>query len=132
MSVMSGIVCCSCGIEFTVPANWKAKRQEDGSTFWCPNGHSQAYTESTTDILRRERDRLAQQIAYKDDEIARQKSRADHLGRSRAAVRGQVTKLRNRAANGVCPCCNRSFANLRNHMKAKHPDFLEEDADAGA
>jgi hypothetical protein len=23
----------------------------------------------------------------------------------------------------VCPCCNRSFQNLRRHMATKHPEF---------
>ena len=29
-------------------------------------------------------------------------------------------------ANGVCPCCNRSFENLRNHMHTQHPDYGQE------
>lgn len=48
-----------------------------------------------------------------------------------AAARGQVTRLKRRAANGVCPCCTRTFADLKRHMANQHPDFtLESDADA--
>ncbi len=36
-----------------------------------------------------------------------------------------MTKVKKRAANGVCPCCNRTFSDLARHMKAKHPDFAE-------
>ena len=43
--------------------------------------------------------------------------------RRASAARGQVTKLKNRAAAGVCPCCNRQFQNLKNHMATKHPEF---------
>jgi hypothetical protein len=28
-------------------------------------------------------------------------------------------------ANGVCPCCNRTFQNLARHMAGKHPDYEE-------
>lgn len=39
-------------------------------------------------------------------------------------ARGQLTKLKRRVSNGVCPCCNRSFADLHRHMTEKHPDYL--------
>ncbi|WP_165394478.1 helix-turn-helix domain-containing protein [Pseudoxanthomonas winnipegensis] len=31
--------------------------------------------------------------------------------------------MRQRVMNGVCPCCNRTFENLRRHMHDKHPEF---------
>lgn len=34
--------------------------------------------------------------------------------------------MKNRVANGVCPCCNRHFENLERHMKGQHPDFQPE------
>lgn len=43
--------------------------------------------------------------------------------RSHSATKGHLTRAKKRVANGVCPCCNRSFENLRRHMKAKHPDW---------
>jgi hypothetical protein len=39
------------------------------------------------------------------------------------STRGALTKQRKRAANGVCACCHRSFANVARHMKTQHPDF---------
>lgn len=45
------------------------------------------------------------------------------LGRSLTAQRGATKRLSNRVKNGVCPCCTRSFHNLREHMKTQHPDF---------
>lgn len=33
-------------------------------------------------------------------------------------------------ACGVCPCCNRSFTNVRRHMTSQHPDYtIPEPAD---
>jgi hypothetical protein len=36
-----------------------------------------------------------------------------------------VTRLKNRAAAGLCTCCNRSFQNLRKHMEIKHPEQVK-------
>ena len=49
--------------------------------------------------------------------------------RSLAAQRGVTTKLRKQIAAGVCPCCHRSFQNLRRHMDGQHPDFAVRDGD---
>jgi hypothetical protein len=111
--------CITCGCVFGVPGGFTEQRRRDKATFYCPNGHSMSYTESEADKLRRERDRLAQRLAEKDDTIK------DLENRRRAAL-GQVTKLRKRVGNGVCPCCARSFSNLRNHMQTQHPDFKAE------
>lgn len=93
--------------------------------FFCAYGHRQFYLEGESEVgkLRRERDRLAQQIAQRDDEITRQRELREAAERSASAVRGQMTKLKRRTANGVCPCCTRSFVNLRRHIETKHPDF---------
>ena len=44
-----------------------------------------------------------------------------------SAALAQVSKahkrMRERVMNGVCPCCNRTFQNLREHMKSEHADF---------
>lgn len=45
-----------------------------GQTFYCPNGHSLTFGDTELDKLRRERDRLAQRVAEKDDAIARARS----------------------------------------------------------
>ena len=33
--------------------------------------------------------------------------------------------MRDRVKNGVCPCCNRSFTSLWQHIKNEHPEFGE-------
>jgi hypothetical protein len=37
-----------------------------------------------------------------------------------------VTKLKKRTSAGTCPCCTRTFANMAEHMKKQHPDFVAE------
>ena len=112
--------CITCGIRYTVPKSMWDKQCEEGGFHKCPNGHEQGWGKGKTqnDVLRRERDRLRQRVAEKDDAIV-------SLERSNSAQRGQVTKLKNRAKAGVCSCCNRTFANLARHMKSKHPAFGE-------
>lgn len=101
----------------------KALRADSKRSFFCPNGHSQHYTESEADRLRRERDRLKQQIAQEQD-VARQWREEAEREKARAAgYKGVATKMRNRVAKGVCPCCNRTFLDLARHMATKHPDI---------
>ena len=114
--------CPTCGCYFGAPAGFINSRRQDKQCFYCPNGHVMSYRESEADKLRRERDRLQQRLAEKDDEIISLENRR------RAAV-GQVTKLRNRVGNGVCPCCSRSFTNLQRHMTTQHPQWTSEAAE---
>ena len=41
-------------------------------------------------------------------------------------MKGQVTRIKKRVANGVCPCCNRTFKDLAAHMSTQHPDYIEQ------
>lgn len=108
--------CIRCGIPFALTAEFRDEclREKAGKNFYCPNGHSQCYAgESDKDrAVRMER------------EMRREQDRADSIERSRRAVKGQLTKTKKRIANGLCPCCNRAFANLHNHMKSQHPDYV--------
>lgn len=115
--------CAECGCNFGVPGDFLECRRGDKRDFYCPNGHVMSYRESVADQLRRERDRLTQRLAEKDDEIARQRSIRETAERQAAAARGQVTKIKNRVGHGVCPCCNRTFENLARHMASKHADY---------
>jgi len=119
--------CVACFVRFGVPVGFTAARRRDSKSFFCPNGHSMSYREDEADKLRRERDRLKQQLAEKDDEIASQRSSREAAERQAAARKGQITRLKNRAAAGLCPCCNRSFHNMSRHMATKHPGFIAEE-----
>lgn len=113
------IDCYRCGTLFAVPSDVNDELLRSGRTFYCPNGHTQHYTNSTDKQLREAKDRLAREQA-RNDQLRAERDAAER--RTRAA-KGQVTKIRNRIGRGVCPCCNRSFADLRAHMATKHPDY---------
>jgi len=110
------VQCCKCGVVFGIEAAFYKILVRDKTSFYCTNGHGQSYTESEADKLRRERDRLQQQLAHKDDTIAQQRNEI-------IARKGQITKLQKRAKAGTCPCCQRTFSNMTRHMKTQHPEF---------
>lgn len=68
-------------------------------------------------------ERLRRQAASLTSRIDQERARASTLERRLSAAKGQATKLRKRAANGVCPCCNRTFVQLARHMATQHPDY---------
>ena len=125
------IICCSCGIPFAVPSNYKRHLQQTQDGFYCPNGHRQSYTKSTADILREklekeQSDRLRMEEALKD-------RLRDSQNEAEAWKRHWETQLKEkkkaqrdlkRLNNGVCSCCNRSFTNLAEHIKNEHPELI--------
>lgn len=114
MTEYAQMCCGECGIEFQVPNHFYRERLETGRGWYCPNGHSRVFKESKVDKLQRELNNAKQQIARAEDEAreAREESAAQVKLRKR---------LEKRVHNGVCPCCSRSFANLKRHMATKHP-----------
>lgn len=120
--------CCRCKTKFGISSELyiaaTERRGPNGIQFYCPHGHTLHYVEGETDAekLRRERDRLAQEVAYQDDMRRKERERGDAFKRSARAYKGAATRLKNRAKAGVCPCCNRTFQNLARHMKSQHPD----------
>lgn len=123
------IDCAACGMTFGLTADFIRRRRTDGGTFYCPAGHTNHYRENEHDKIRRERDRLKQQQARYEDWLKEERERREQAERSASARKGQITRLKNRAAAGVCPCCSRSFENLRRHMSAKHPSFKAEEVE---
>lgn len=109
--------CPSCHMDYAAPEAFFRRISEGGGSWYCPQGHSVEFTTSHAEEMRK----LQQQLD-------RQKSRTRHLEDqyeaaqlSARSYKGHVTRIKNRIANGVCPFCNRSFENVRNHMKSEHP-----------
>lgn len=122
--------CKTCGALATCPEELYNERRKSGGFNFCPNGHQWGWTKekSEDEQIRRERDRLKQQIAEKDDAIKRERENRQSTERQLVAQKAATTRLRNRTAAGVCPCCNRTFLVLQRHMDSKHPEFKTESA----
>ena len=115
------ISCWSCGIQYAVPGHFDRTRRVDGAGFYCPNGHSAAYHETTVQKLEKQLARKQELLDAERRDNEHQKQMRAQLNKRLSATKGIVTRIRNRVGNGVCPCCNRSFVNLRRHMDTKHP-----------
>lgn len=121
--------CKTCGVVATCPTELHEQQRKSGGYHSCPNGHQWGWSKeaSEDEKVRRERDRLKQQLAQKDDEIRSQREQREAAERQAAARKGQITKLRNRVSAGVCPCCNRTVSQMAQHMASKHPGFKAEE-----
>jgi hypothetical protein len=116
--------CHDCGVAYGLGAEFLKRRREDQRTFYCPNGHGAYFPEPKIT----EADRLREQLEAARSLAQRERTRRELAERQRSAAKGQVTKIKRRIAHGVCPCCNRSFADLARHMAGQHPDFVGEQA----
>ncbi len=108
--------CCVCGVDFAMPTSLRNRLLESGAFFYCPNGHSQHFTESTETKLRRANQFLREERAYSTCLIKQR----DGALRQVSVHKGVVTRMKNRAHAGVCIECHRHFENLERHMKTKH------------
>lgn len=111
--------CAKCGIAFAVPTDFH-RRYEDGAAMRCPNPEcawgSFILTRNKLTVAKEEAEKLRRRLEWKESELRRTELR-------RRAALGQATKLKNRVRRGVCPFCNRSFADLRRHMDSKHGEL---------
>lgn len=123
--------CYKCGEKIYLETRREDDLRRSGALWFCLWGHSQHFPETPVETeantLRLERDRLKQERASYEDRLKSERESRERAERRVFAARGQITRLKTRAANGVCPCCNRTFANLHRHMAAKHAGFVAEE-----
>jgi hypothetical protein len=120
------IYCCNCSMPFAVPGTIRGTWIDQGTTFYCPVGHSQHYTETTVQKLRKEIENADRRAKWHAENAANERAARERTERRLSAAKGQQTKLRNRVKHGVCPCCTRTFSNLQRHMANQHPEFTPE------
>lgn len=120
---LSETTCGTCGIIFAIPTVFHQERKDTGGDFYCPNGHCLVYRETRMDQLQRRLNHLKQNEACLQDCIKEESQRANAAERRSSAFKGQITRLKKRGSAGICPCCNRSFINMKRHMATKHPDW---------
>lgn len=111
------IHCANCSMAFGMSANFIKRRRDDHKMFYCPAGHNNYYNGKT------EAQRLRDELTKKEASLEQERARAAQARHERDQVAKAHRKMRKRVMNGVCPCCNRSFENLRRHMETQHSDF---------
>lgn len=124
------VMCCpTCGVLYAVPERLLDTARDDPDQWWyCCNGHHVHYpgkteAERLKEKLARERERSARLAAERDQ------AEAERRGQKAAATRArnQRDRLGRRAQAGVCPCCTRTFKQLRRHMASQHPGYTPDD-----
>jgi predicted RNA-binding Zn-ribbon protein involved in translation (DUF1610 family) len=120
--------CPNCGVIYGITRDYENRRREDGRNFYCPNGHSGSFGES--EIAKAQRLQAAAERRANSAQIrasaAYDQAKAAH--RSASAYRGQVTRMKNKIAAGVCPVgtCRRPFNNVKAHIATQHPTWAHE------
>lgn len=95
MTAMAEVVCCSCGVEFHVPAKFDTNRRTDKADFWCPNGHKQHYLGKTeAEKLREELDAKKRSLAWTEERLAEARRERDRNESRRRAEKAAKTVLR--------------------------------------
>ena len=119
--------CAACSMDFGIPEWLNHAKRSDQTSFYCPAGHSQYFPKGKTseDLVRERLARTEMKVANLADDLRAERS-------SHAATKGKLTKTKNRIANGVCPCCNRTFVQLARHMKSQHPEYAPQNDEAPA
>jgi len=120
------VECCICSIHFAMPKLYQQNLRRTHEWFYCPNGHVQHYSGKSD--LEKAQDQLNAKVLELQrvrNYLAEEKESRLAAERSVIAQKAAKTRLKNRIANGVCPCCHRTFQNLHNHMKKQHPAYTE-------
>jgi hypothetical protein len=118
--------CGGCGVAFAMPESLYRECLRNGRSFYCPNGHERQFTETVEQQLKeaqRELAKTARRLELKETTIREIQEEREAVGRRLSATRGVVTKLKNRAKAGLCPCCRRHFGELQRHMETQHPSW---------
>lgn len=116
------IECANCHIDFGVTDGFEKARRGDHKTFYCPSGHSNFYPQQS------EAEKLRARLRSAEATLTHTKDQLQATERQRRAQKGLNTRLKNRIAAGVCPCCNRTFQDLARHIAGQHPDFAHTEA----
>lgn len=121
------VTTCWCGIHLAVPSDlYKAAKRNTSQQIHCPLGHTFVFRESEAARLRKENERLQRSVQTNRESAEFWREQQKGAERRAAAARGQVTKMRNRIAKGVCPApgCKRSgFDDVAAHIASAHPGF---------
>ena len=111
--------CCSCSIPFFMPTYLHKRLVADkGERFFCPNGHGMTFIGKT------EAEKLKEQLEKLQQEKDRQHELLQNKWLDAIGEKYKLEKQLKKVHKGICPCCNRSFQNLKNHMETKHPELV--------
>ena len=126
------VICGECGGTYALAKRYVDKKREHGGFWTCPYCKcGWGFSAEDSDVKQLEK-KLARQIEATEGQRLRKveaMGQRDYFESSRNGMKGALRKEQkkmDRVKNGVCPCCNRHFANLERHIKGQHPEFKNE------
>jgi hypothetical protein len=93
---MESVTCNQCGIIFTIPSEHKKQLLENGSTFYCPNGHSLYYPNSLNEKYNKlkvefEKLKIEKDVTFKT--LTEERAETLKLKKSIDGYKGMIGKL---------------------------------------
>lgn len=123
---LNSVTCChkDCAVVFGLNADHERNLRQTHAWFYCPNGHHQHYPHKSDVEIQKERAEAAERDkSYLVNRVAEEHAATMAAQRRTLAYQGHLGKLKKRIANGVCPCCKRTFGNVARHIASQHPDY---------
>ncbi len=117
--------CGSCGGVYAILESVRYQKQIEGASWNCPYCQTGwGYTGNGENAkLKREIERERKRKEWAEQEARNERDRRHRTELQLRSQKGATTRVKNRVANGVCPCCTRSFSDLKRHMASKHPGY---------
>jgi DNA-binding XRE family transcriptional regulator len=112
------VTCGGCNMPFAMTRQFYDKQRSSHGSFSCPAGCNRKFTGPTEEF------RLRQEVERKESMLEAERARAAKAQQERDEIQRAHKRMRTRVMNGVCPCCNRTFQNLLNHMRTEHASEL--------
>ncbi len=119
------VSCYTCGVRFGIGEDLyrRVVKRKEGSVY-CPScGNRTCWTGKTDEQKKIEQ--LENKLKWEMEQVERKNRYLEDAKNSLRSTKGVVTKLKKRASAGVCPCCNRTFKQLAQHMENKHPGYVD-------
>ncbi len=109
--------CPACGVIHAIPDGLELEARRRGISVFCPLGHKWHYKKTIEQELAEARN----DATYYRDALHQKRAELERTERSRAAFKGELTKVRKTIHAGKCPWCQRRYKRLAAHMAEKHP-----------
>ncbi len=111
---LTTVNCGACGGTYAINSRYHKQKQDYGGFWSCPYCQTQwGFGKTKIEELEKQlkREQWAKETARHERDQFKNQARAEKAAK---------TRIKNRVHKGVCPHCNRHFANLQQHMETKH------------
>lgn len=109
-----------CGHTIYMSSTLNKQLRRSHNIFYCTYcGNTNHYPQKSRE------EKLKAALRSTQDQLETVRDQRDRKERQRRVEKAAKTRIKNRVSKGVCPCCNRTFANLAAHMANKHPEFTD-------